>query len=86
MVPYRNGENFAKNIQGAELFTVPGAGHIFFTEATEIVNNKVIQFYAIRKQSREDIPGFFLYLKSERQTAPISLNYDVYDIFSSRNN
>ncbi|WP_319942274.1 alpha/beta fold hydrolase [Neobacillus rhizosphaerae] len=44
LVPYRNEETFAKNIQGTELFTVPGAGHIFFTEATNSVNNKVIQF------------------------------------------
>ncbi|WP_242637911.1 MULTISPECIES: alpha/beta hydrolase [Bacillaceae] len=44
LVPYKNGVNLAEKIQRAELFTIPGAGHIFFTEATDMVNNKVIQF------------------------------------------
>ncbi|RSK26622.1 alpha/beta hydrolase [Bacillus sp. HMF5848] len=44
LVPYENGVTLASRIKNAELFTVPGAGHIYVTEAADIVNNKVLQF------------------------------------------
>lgn len=50
LVPYQNGVTLAEKITHAEFFTVPGAGHIYVTEANDLVNNKVLEF--IEKQSR----------------------------------
>jgi len=48
LVPYENGLTLAKKIPNAEFLTVPGAGHIYVTEAIDLVNDKVIDF--IQKQ------------------------------------
>lgn len=49
LVPYPNGQNLANKISNAEFLTVPGAGHIYVSEATELVNNKVLEFFGSQK-------------------------------------
>jgi 3-oxoadipate enol-lactonase len=44
LVPYENGKTLAAKIANSEFFTVPGAGHIYPTEAKDLVNNKAIEF------------------------------------------
>lgn len=44
LVPYENGKMLAERIKGAKLHTVSGAGHIYFTEAVEESNDKVLEF------------------------------------------
>jgi pimeloyl-ACP methyl ester carboxylesterase len=44
LVPYENGVALAKKIPNSKFLTVPGAGHIYVTEAIDLVNNKVIDF------------------------------------------
>ncbi|MCH6268730.1 alpha/beta fold hydrolase [Neobacillus citreus] len=48
LVPYENGVTLAENIENAEFLTVKGAGHIYVTEATELVNQKALEF--LKKQ------------------------------------
>lgn len=49
LVPLPNGKLLAESIKGAELFIVPGAGHLYMMEAEKMVDEKVIDF--IKKQS-----------------------------------
>lgn len=44
LVPYENGVTLAEKISNSELLTISGAGHIFITEANEIVNSKILRF------------------------------------------
>lgn len=44
LVPYDNGVTLAQKIPNAQFLTVPGAGHIYPTEAMDLVNKKVIEF------------------------------------------
>ena len=44
LVPYENGLTLARKIPNAEFLTVPGAGHIYVSEAIDLVNDKVIDF------------------------------------------
>ncbi|MBV7504027.1 alpha/beta hydrolase [Bacillus sp. sid0103] len=44
LVPYQNGINLAEKIPNAEFLTIQGAGHIYVTEANELVNEKVLDF------------------------------------------
>ncbi|HEY2420113.1 MAG TPA: alpha/beta hydrolase [Neobacillus sp.] len=48
LVPYENGLTLAHIISNAELLTIPGAGHIYVTEANDLVNNRVLDF--LKKQ------------------------------------
>lgn len=49
LVPYENGVYLAEQIPNAEFFTIKGAGHIYVTEANELVNKKILEF--LNKQS-----------------------------------
>lgn len=44
LVPYQNGVTLSEKILNAEFLTVPGAGHIYVTEANDLVNKKVLDF------------------------------------------
>lgn len=44
LVPYDNGVTLAEKIPNAEFLTINGAGHIYVTEANDIVNNRVLEF------------------------------------------
>lgn len=44
LIPFENGKMLAERIKGSELYIVPGAGHLYVTEAQEIVDGKVIDF------------------------------------------
>jgi pimeloyl-ACP methyl ester carboxylesterase len=44
LVPYENGKTLAAKIANVEFLTIPGVGHIYPTEASELANNKVIEF------------------------------------------
>lgn len=44
LVPYENGVTLAEKIPNAEFLTIKGAGHIYVTEANDIVNAKVLDF------------------------------------------
>ncbi|MEH7096284.1 alpha/beta fold hydrolase [Neobacillus vireti] len=44
LVPYENGVTLAENIQNAELLTINGAGHIYVTEANDLVNERILDF------------------------------------------
>ncbi|MDR7076552.1 pimeloyl-ACP methyl ester carboxylesterase [Neobacillus niacini] len=44
LVPYENGETLAEKIPNSEFLTINGAGHIYFTEANDLVNNSVLEF------------------------------------------
>ena len=48
LVPYQNGLTLAEKIPNAEFLTIQGAGHIYVTEANDLVNEKVIDF--LKKQ------------------------------------
>jgi pimeloyl-ACP methyl ester carboxylesterase len=48
LVPYENGVTLAHTIPNAEFLTVPGAGHIYVTEANDLVNNRGLDF--LKKQ------------------------------------
>ena len=48
LVPYQNGLTLANKIQNAEFLTIQGAGHIYVTEANDLVNDRVIDF--LKKQ------------------------------------
>jgi 3-oxoadipate enol-lactonase len=44
LVPYENGKTLANKIANAQFLTVPGAGHIYPTEAKDLVNKSAIDF------------------------------------------
>ncbi|PFP29709.1 alpha/beta hydrolase [Bacillus sp. AFS073361] len=44
LVPYQNGVILAEKIPNAEFLTITGAGHIYITEANDLVNERVIEF------------------------------------------
>ncbi|PLS02850.1 alpha/beta fold hydrolase [Neobacillus cucumis] len=44
LVPYENGLTLAEKIQNAELLTINGAGHIYVTEANDLVNERILDF------------------------------------------
>ncbi|WHY87811.1 alpha/beta hydrolase [Neobacillus novalis] len=44
LVPYENGVNLADKIPNAEFMTIQGAGHIYVTEANDLVNKRVLDF------------------------------------------
>ena len=44
LVPYKNGKTLAAKIANAQFLTVSGAGHIYPTEAKDLVNKKAIEF------------------------------------------
>jgi 3-oxoadipate enol-lactonase len=44
LVPYQNGVTLAEKIPNAEFLTIQGAGHIYVTEANDLVNERVIDF------------------------------------------
>lgn len=44
LVPYENGETLAEKIPNAEFLTINGAGHIYISEANDLVNNRVLEF------------------------------------------
>ncbi|MCL6573505.1 MAG: alpha/beta hydrolase [Bacillus sp. (in: Bacteria)] len=44
LIPYENGVTLAKKIPNAEFFKVQGAGHIYVTEANDLVNERVLDF------------------------------------------
>jgi pimeloyl-ACP methyl ester carboxylesterase len=44
LVPYENGVTLAEKIQNAEFLTIKGAGHIYITEANDLVNKRVLEF------------------------------------------
>jgi 3-oxoadipate enol-lactonase len=44
LVPFENGVTLADKIPNAEFLTVQGAGHIYVTEANDLVNDKVLDF------------------------------------------
>jgi 3-oxoadipate enol-lactonase len=44
LVPFENGRTLSKRIKGAEFYRVSGAGHLYVTEAQNIVNEKVLEF------------------------------------------
>ncbi|MDR7235983.1 alpha/beta fold hydrolase [Neobacillus drentensis] len=48
LVPYQNGVTLAEKIPNAEFLTIQGAGHIYITEANDLVNERVLEF--IKKQ------------------------------------
>jgi pimeloyl-ACP methyl ester carboxylesterase len=44
LVPYENGVTLAEKIPNAEFLTINGAGHIYITEANDLVNKRVLEF------------------------------------------
>jgi 3-oxoadipate enol-lactonase len=44
LVPFENGVTLNEKINGAEFFKVPGAGHLYVTEAQDEVNQRVLEF------------------------------------------
>lgn len=44
LVPYQNGVTLAETIPGAEFLTIQGAGHIYVSEANDLVNKRVLEF------------------------------------------
>jgi pimeloyl-ACP methyl ester carboxylesterase len=44
LVPYENGVTLAEKIPNAEFLTINGAGHIYLTEAIDLVNKRVLEF------------------------------------------
>jgi 3-oxoadipate enol-lactonase len=44
LIPFENGVTLAKKIPNAEFLTVNGAGHIYVTEANDLVNARVLDF------------------------------------------
>lgn len=48
LVPYDNGVTLAEKIPNAEFLTIQGAGHIYVTEANDLVNETVLEF--LKKQ------------------------------------
>ncbi|MBY0144748.1 alpha/beta fold hydrolase [Neobacillus niacini] len=44
LVPYENGVTLAEKIPNAEFLTINGAGHIYLTEANDLVNKRVLEF------------------------------------------
>ncbi|MFJ7728780.1 alpha/beta fold hydrolase [Neobacillus sp. NPDC097160] len=44
LVPYQNGVTLAETIPGAEFLTIQGPGHIYVTEANDLVNKRVLEF------------------------------------------
>jgi len=46
LVPLRYGEELARLIPGADLVVLPGAGHMYITDATEAANAAVLSFLA----------------------------------------
>lgn len=49
LLPFGNGKILAERIKDSELYTIPGAGHLFMIEAQGMVEEKIIDF--IKKQS-----------------------------------
>lgn len=52
LVPYENGVTLANNIPNAEFLTIPGAGHIYVSEANDFVNLQLLEF--LRKHSKSN--------------------------------
>jgi pimeloyl-ACP methyl ester carboxylesterase len=46
VVPLRYGEELARLIPGADLVVLPGAGHMYITDATQAANSAVLSFLA----------------------------------------
>jgi pimeloyl-ACP methyl ester carboxylesterase len=46
LVPVRYGEELAQLIPGAELVLLPGAGHMYITDATHAADSAVLSFLA----------------------------------------
>jgi pimeloyl-ACP methyl ester carboxylesterase len=46
LVPLRYGEELARLIPGADLVVLPGAGHMYITDATQAANSAVLSFLA----------------------------------------
>jgi len=44
LVPYENGVTLAEKIPNAEFLTINGAGHIYLTEANDLVNKRILEF------------------------------------------
>ncbi|MFJ5714885.1 alpha/beta fold hydrolase [Neobacillus sp. NPDC093127] len=44
LVPYENGVTLAEKIPNAEFMAIQGAGHIYVTEANDLVNKRVLDF------------------------------------------
>jgi pimeloyl-ACP methyl ester carboxylesterase len=44
LIPVENGKMLADKIENSELYIVPGAGHLYLTEAQKAVDEKVINF------------------------------------------
>jgi pimeloyl-ACP methyl ester carboxylesterase len=44
LIPVENGRILAEKIKDSELFIVPGAGHLYVTEAQKVIDNKVIDY------------------------------------------
>jgi pimeloyl-ACP methyl ester carboxylesterase len=44
LVPYENGVTLGEKIPNAEFLTINGAGHIYITEANDLVNKRVLEF------------------------------------------
>ncbi|MFJ5762560.1 alpha/beta fold hydrolase [Neobacillus sp. NPDC093182] len=44
LVPYENGVTLAEKVPNAEFLTIKGAGHIYITEANDLVNKTVLEF------------------------------------------
>jgi pimeloyl-ACP methyl ester carboxylesterase len=44
LVPYENGVTLVEKIPNAEFLTIKGAGHIYITEANDLVNKRVLEF------------------------------------------
>jgi pimeloyl-ACP methyl ester carboxylesterase len=44
LIPVENGKMLADRIKDSELYIVPGAGHLYLTEAQKAVDEKVIDF------------------------------------------
>jgi 3-oxoadipate enol-lactonase len=46
LVPLRYGEELARSIPGADLVVLPGAGHMYITDATQAADSAVLSFLA----------------------------------------
>ncbi|WP_404330966.1 alpha/beta fold hydrolase [Mesobacillus maritimus] len=44
LVPFENGQTLSQRIKGAQFCVVPGAGHLYVTEAQDTVNKTVLEF------------------------------------------
>jgi 3-oxoadipate enol-lactonase len=53
VVPLRYGEELARLIPGAELVVLPGAGHMYVTDATQAADSAVLSFLAAHPLQRQ---------------------------------